>query len=438
MRSHSVATSLIVGLCVLFGGVVFAEELSSGSFMIRDSAINAFGGSGTSTSFSSEMGESEIEGNQSTSTNFILEMGPLDTGEAVFASHNWRWYGDEENETPSSALAAENTAPIDIEDQDVIKLRVSIAETAGFGMEGPKFSLQFSTSSDFSTGGYDVAAPYACDGGTWCYADGGGADNALIQTRLLTDADTCTGSAGAGCGSHNESATSTALHTHEASAIAEYEFTVKQSGAAINTVYFFRLVERVSSTTIPLNTGEAYPSLVSGGASLMFTINGLTSGTTTEGVTTDIATTPTAIDFGTLPENVPVVGAQRIMISTNGTEGYRVYLYQRQELLSGLGARIDPVNGTNASPTDWTNGCDGATGCFGYHSGDDLLDGISETRFTADDTYAEATSTPYTIAFHSGPASSQATDIVYKIETRTGQDNGNYSTSLVYIAAPIF
>ncbi len=429
---------LIYALVVGLAGSVLAEDMSSGNFMVRDAAINEFGGTSSSTSFTSEMSESQIETTQSSSTNFILQMGPLALGDAAFLSQNWRWYADEENETPLSALAAENTAPIDIEDQDIIKLRVAVAETAGYGMEGVKFHLQFSTSSDFSSGAQMVAPQYGCDGGVWCYADGADSDGALITTRLLTDADTCSGGVGAGCGTHNESATSTSSALHSANAIAEYEFTIQQSGAAINTVFFFRLVETVSSTTIALNTGETYPSLVTGGASLNFTINGLASGTSTEGITTDVATSPTAIHFGTLSENLPAEGAQRITVTTNGTGGYRVYLYERQELLSELGARIDPVSGTNETPTDWTSGCLGALGCFGYHSGDDTLDGAGVTRFAANDSYAEATSTPYTIAYHSGSTSNQETDVVYKIETRNGQDNGDYSTSLVYIVAPIF
>jgi hypothetical protein len=408
--------------------------------MIRDSAINSFGGSGTSSSFLSEFGESEIEGTQSTSTNFILEMGTLDLGTAEFKTQNWRWYDDEEHETPSSALAGENTAPADIEDQAVVKLRIAVAETAGFGMEGAKFALQYSTSSNFSTGGYVVAESWSCDGSSWCYADGAGADTALISSSTLSDVDACVSSFGAGCGTHNESATSTSAEAHEASAIAEYEFTIRQSGAAINTVYFFRLVETVGSTTVALNTGETYPSLVSGGASLLFTISGLSLGASTEGITTDIATTPTLIAFGTLPENAQVEGAQRVAVTTNGTGGYRVFLFQRQDFLSETSQKIDPVTGTNATPAPWGTGCTvGAFSCFGYHSGDDVLDGgIEATRFAANDTYAQSTSTPETIAYHGASASDQTTDIVYRVEARTGQDNGEYSTSLVYIVTPVF
>lgn len=441
MNARTLLTPVVALLAVFIVSTAFADELNSSGFSIQNSTINAFGGAGTSTSFDSEMAESEIETNHASSTNFIMQMGPLGYGTSEFSTQNWRWYGDAEDETPSTPLAGENVAPSDIELDDVIALRISVAEAAALSTPGAKFKLQFATSSDFSDGAYDLAESWECEAASiWCYADGGGIDGALIDERLLTDADSCNGSVGAGCGIHIESGTTTATETHDAMAIAEYSFIIRQAGAAINTVYFFRLVDVVGSSTVPFADGEAYPSLVSGGSSLNFSINGIGSGVGTEGITTDVLTSSTAVDFGTLAEGVPTNAAQRLTITTNGTEGYRVYLYQRQEFLSELSARIDPVDGTNDAPAAWTSGCGvEAFGCFGYHSGDDVLDGgVEATRFAANDTYAEATSTPHTIAFHNGPANNQSTDIVYRIETRNGQDNGEYTTSLVYIAAPIF
>lgn len=430
-----------IWVLLLVASIVMADELTGTTFSIQNSTINAFGGSGTSTTFLSEMAESEIETNHASSTNFILLMGPLHFGMAEFVTQNWRWYDDEENETPTSALAGENVAPIDINQEDVIALRIAVAEIAGMDRAAAKLRVQFSTTSDFAYGGYDLAESTECTAeSVFCYADGAAADNARITTKLLSDVDACSGSVGVGCGTHNESATSSATETHEASAIAEYQFTIRQSGAAQNTVYFFRLVDGASSSTIPLNTGESYPSLVSGGSSLNFSIGGLVSGVVTEGVTTDITTTPTGIAFGTLSENVATEGAQRMTVSTNGTQGYRIYLFQRQDFLSETSSRIDPVTGTNVAPSAWTTGCAvEASGCFGYHSGDDVLDAESgATRFAANDTYAEATSTPYTIAFHDAPVSNQQTDVIYRIETRSDQDDGDYSTSLVYVVAPVF
>lgn len=441
MQVRTLLTPTIAIFLALLVSTAFAEEATSTSFSIQGSTINAFGGAGTSTSFDNAMAESEIETNLASSTNFIMQMGPLGFGTSAFATQNWRWYGDAENETPTDDLAGENVAPADVELDDVIVLRIAVAETAGLATDGAKFKLQFATSSDFSDGAYDLAESWECEASSiWCYANGGGVDSALITTRLLTDADSCAASVGAGCGIHIESGTSTSAESHDGMAIAEYSFVIRQAGAAINTVYFFRLFDTVTESEVPLQSGETHPSLVSGGSSLNFTIDGLGSGVATEGITTDVVTTPTAVNFGTLSEGVPLNAAQRLTISTNGTAGYRVYLYQRQEFLSELSARIDPVVGTNDTPIAWTSGCAvEASGCFGYHSGDDVLDGgIEATRFAANDTYAEATSTPHTIAFHEGPANNQATDMIYRIETRNGQDNGEYTTSLVYIAAPIF
>lgn len=433
--------AILAIIAVLVGHGASADDLQSPNFLVRDPSFNTFGGIGTSSSFESVHGESQVEGNQATSDSFILDMGPMNFDTYAFATRSWRWYADEENVTPQTALGAENAAPIDIEDQDEIKLRITVAETGGFGADGAKFRLQFSTSSDFSSGAFDVAEQGNCSGATWCYADGGGADNSSIASSTLSDADSCVSASGPGCGTHNEFGTSTSSHTHQAGAAAEYEFTIKQSGAAINTAYFFRLFDTLSSTTVPFDDGEAHPSVVSGGASLTFTIDGIPSGTDTEGVTTDITTSSTDISFGLLPSGSAVTGAQRLSVTTNGTAGYRVYLYERQGLVSETSGEIAPVTGTNATPSNWTTGCsEVALGCFGYHSGDDVLSDLEgdDTRFAPSDTYAQATSTPHEIAFHQGAVADQTTDVVYRIAARNGQENGTYSTSIVYIATPIF
>ncbi|MEZ4200087.1 MAG: hypothetical protein R3B69_00555 [Candidatus Paceibacterota bacterium] len=43
-------------------------------------------------------------------------------------TQDWQWFDDETNETPSSPLAATNTAPSATEKGNTIKLRVSVAE----------------------------------------------------------------------------------------------------------------------------------------------------------------------------------------------------------------------------------------------------------------------------------------------------------------------
>lgn len=430
---------LLLLLAFAHVGMVRAEEMSSPSFRITNTLVDDFGGYSTSTNFSTDMGGGQTVSGRATSTNFDADMGAIPYDTFTLASQNWRWYDDESNETPTSALAAENSAPTNIEQDDVIKLRITALELADIGAANVKLRLQYGTTSDFSSGGYDVVEAPVCTGSSrWCYDNGGGVDNALITTALLTDADVCVASAGDGCGTHNETATTTGTATQVQSAATEYEFTIKQSGAVSNTVYFFRLVNHVASTSVAINTGETYPSLVTGGSTLTFTVNGLSSGVSTEGVTTDITTTPSSIPFGSLAIGSQIDAAHRLTVTTNATNGYKVYTYQRQGLINERSTPIDPVTGTNASPLAWTTGCSGsAYGCYGYHSGEDVLTGGS-TRFSANDTFAGYVGALDEIAYDSGPVTNKNTDMVYRVEVREEQEDGNYESEILYIITPIF
>lgn len=440
-RYRSVIAHLLIlaALVVPSAPFAIAAEATSSAFKTRDTLLNDFGGYGTSSSFSNVESGGHTVGGEATSTSFLLDAGPLYFDTFTPKSRNWRWYGDESNETPSDALAAENVAPSSIVASDIVKLRMTIVETAGFSGGNTKFKLQYSTSSDFSTGAVDVSEEWACGvNSAWCYADGGGTDNAVITTGVLTDADSCVASVGDGCGMHNESGTSTSAFTHLAGAATEYEFTVEQHAAVPNTVYFFRAFYVPSGDAVPYDTGESYPSISAQGTTLTFSIDGLPAATTTEGVTTDVDATATSVPFGTMLLDSAVEAGHRLIVSTNASAGYRIFAFERQGFLQDGGADIPPVTGTNDTPAAWNTGCDsGAPGCWGYHSGEDVLAGGS-ARFAPNDTYAQFSASPNEVAYASGPVTDRATDVVYRLIVRDQQDAGEYSSSLVYIVTPVF
>ncbi len=432
-------TALCLVLATFLAPFAFAQNTASPQFQIKNNAIDDFGGYSSSSSFTSVESGGEVTNTEATSTSFLLNAGPLFYETFVPKSQNWRWYDDEENETPVTALANENVAPTNVENGDVIKLRIAVDETADIGTYGAKFRLQFSTSSNFAEGGSWVDEEASCTGSSkWCYGNGVDADNVLITTALLTDSAYCVSSVGAGCGTHNESGTSTTSFTHGAGTTTEYEFTLEQSGASANTVYFFRLFHTAGSSSVPYADGESYPSLATGGATLTFTISGVASASTTEGITTDVTTTPTSVPFGTLGIGAEVEAAQLLTVSTSATNGYKILAFERQGFVSNQGATIDPVSGTNPSPLSWSSGCPGSVaGCYGYHSGEDVMDGGS-TRFSANDTYAQFSQQPYEVAFSATPVTDKETNMVYKVLARNLQEAGSYESSLVYIVVPVF
>ncbi len=353
------------------------------------------------------------------------------------ATKNWRWYSDINNETPTSSLAAEVVAPIDIANDDTLALRVSVMERRNIEGTDIKFKLQFSEDITFATATDVVATSSCAERSLWCYVEGAGIDNAVVTTKLLTDSDTCTGGVGDGCGTHNTSGVFSTGHSHLASTTQEYSFTIKHVAARVNAVYYFRLYDVTNDLPVSTAAGETYPSLVAEGANLVLDVSGLPSGTTTAGVVTDTTTTPSSIGFGALTFNDEYIAAHRITVTTNATEGYQLFKFARQQLLNSQGIDIPSITGTNATPTSWTLGCSAtSTGCIGYHSTDATLKN-SSTRFAAVDTYAGIETVPEEIMYSSIPAV-DTHDIVYRIKVNELQEAGDYETDVVYLAVPSF
>ena len=417
-----------------------ADTVTSTDFAVKDAFVGSFGGYASSTDFQVVTGGSPIMNNDSTSTNFSSHSGPVNSGDFSPASQNWRWYSDSSNETPISPLASQNIAPIGIANNQVIKLRMTIKETSGLaGESNVKFYLQYSLASDFSSGVNTLAEIANCNStSTWCYASGGGADNTVITTKVLSDADSCSASVGNGCGTHNTSGISTSTATQAAGAATEYEFTIKDSGATNGSVYFFRAVNSADGVAVPLNGTSTYPSLLPDSETLGFSVAGLPQGTSTNGIVTDVSSTATSIPFGTLPFGSSLKAAQRLTATTNASSGYEIYVLEDAPLTDTRGDTVRSLNATNASPLSWTTTCTStSTGCYGYHAGSSVLSGGS-TRFAANDTYAGFSTSTAEVGWNGAPASSSTMDMVYRVQANVTQNNGSYSSNIIYIIAPSF
>ena len=343
-------------------------------------------------------------------------------------NENWRWYGDASDETPTSALAGENSAPTGVGNESVIKLRVTLKEAGGLPSANEKFKLQFSRSSDFSTGATDVAGLGMCTTSSgWCYALGGGTDNAPITTKVLSDSDTN--------GTHNTSATTSSTFTFQGGSTAEFEFTIKNAGADYSTAYFFRVYDVTNGAPVPLAFGATIPSLTTNATTITFSVAGLPSGTATEGVTTNISTSGSSIDFGVLPVDTTVTAAQRLTAGTSALHGYTTYVFETQDFLASPGTSIPHVLATNSSPGAFEIA---GTGAYGYHTSDHELGTDPAARFAENNTYARYDETPREISFSSTAISSDVTDMITKVQITSLQPAGSYSTSLIYVIVPIF
>lgn len=218
----------------------------------------------------------------------------------------------------------------------------------------------------------------------------------------------------------------------------EFEFTLTHFDARSNVTYFFRLYDVGRDAPVGASMTTSYPSLSTQEAVLTFSIEGVSSGVETEGVTADVTTTATALPFGSLTLGVPKNAVQRLVVSTNASEGYQILAFERQDLISTTGSTIEDISGTNIAPVSWSTGCSAvAESCYGYHVGDNTLVGGSN-RFLANDTYAPLTGSLAEVAYSSGPVTDEATDIIYRVNVEAGQPAGKYESKIVYIIIPVF
>lgn len=343
-------------------------------------------------------------------------------------SQKWRWYHDNQNETPTAPAGGEEVAPSSVTRGNILKLRLSIKATNGLSGNNIKMRLQYSTFSDFSNN-VNFVGEIGSSTSIWNYGDGADADNAPIIASVLSDSDATS--------THNESGISASTYAHQGDATAEWEFTIVNNGAAAGTTYFFRAyTDQYTVGGVEPNLGSFYPSLTAGDETLGTTISGLPDGTATEGVVTDIATTQTAVPFGNLPFGTSVIGAHRLLISTNAESGYQLFVKQDQNLTNGHGESINAVTATNDNPQAWPMTPDPAA--FGYHTSDDTLSGVAPSRFAPNNSYAQFESGIQEVGYSPIPVSNDPIDLIFRIEVSDQQQPGDYLAQVEYILVPTY
>ncbi|OGC37706.1 hypothetical protein A2V54_02190 [candidate division WWE3 bacterium RBG_19FT_COMBO_53_11] len=170
--------------------------------------------------------------------------------------------------------------------------------------------------------------------------------------------------------------------------------------------------------------------------SISFSIGGVSSGTSLEGVIIDVTTTATQAPFGELTFDQVVEAASALTVSTNAVSGYQITVYQLGSFKKESGTPFPYVSGTNPIPSSWPASV--VTGAYGYHTSDESLGEGTADRFLSDDTWAKFESGAYEIGYNSSPVINEVIYTIYSIETGTGQEEGGYSHSIVFIATGVF
>ncbi|MEM9336478.1 MAG: hypothetical protein AAGA35_01310 [Patescibacteria group bacterium] len=184
-----------------------------------------------------------------------------------------------------------------------------------------------------------------------------------------------------------------------------------------------------------------------------FTVSGLATSTPVNGTSTTGSTTPTAIPFGVVTQDIIETLAQRLNVSTNARNGFVVTVETDQQLSSASGADIDGFSdGTYVNtPGDWADPAEtilqeDTYGHWGLTSADDLNAGEFQgcPAAATEGCWVAASTTPRQIFEHDGPAdgttnSVGSTTVGYQIEITGLQEAGDdYNATLTYIATPTF
>jgi hypothetical protein len=180
-----------------------------------------------------------------------------------------------------------------------------------------------------------------------------------------------------------------------------------------------------------------------------FTVSGVATSTTYNGVTTTGSTTATVLPFATLVPGVKSSLAQTLNVTTNARNGFNVTVQENQPLTSSTGATIDLFKdgATTTTPIAWaspsnTLNVPSTYGHLGVTSDDSDLVGAAND-FTSSK-YAGNIDQPRTIFANNAPTNGTTQNIglahvLYSIEIGTLQEAGNdYTNTLTYVATPTF
>ncbi len=188
-----------------------------------------------------------------------------------------------------------------------------------------------------------------------------------------------------------------------------------------------------------------------------FTITGVATSTSINGVTTTGSTSPQLINYGEVAAgsgNAEVLG-QRLNVATNAINGFVVTVQSDGALRSANGADIDnfddasdvavPGTAWNSPTPNISN--ENTWGHWGVTTADANIgttDGYYSGVNFGSNQFIAASTTPRQLFAHNGPADNLtanmgSTSVAYKVEISALQEAAtDYQTTLTYIATPTF
>jgi hypothetical protein len=173
-------------------------------------------------------------------------------------SLNWRFYDDETVDDPSIGLngAEENTTPTNVDKEEIIRLRVNVAERGGMQQTDTRKKLQYTSDCTPNGTGGEILCSWTDVGDTtetsavWRYATSLEAcisclDGGTSTTTRLTGSNQ-TGPAVIRVADKDGSQDTD--FDHKAQVVVEFDFPLKAESVVSGTTYYFRLYEPTISS----------------------------------------------------------------------------------------------------------------------------------------------------------------------------------------------
>ncbi len=180
--------------------------------------------------------------------------------------------------------------------------------------------------------------------------------------------------------------------------------------------------------------------------SITFKIEGTSAGSHCS-LTTDVATTATAVPFGTLALNTFKSGAQQLTVSTNAVSGYAVTAIENNAMSNLAVSPTYIADTTCDAGTPCTHTSSGAwatpTGNSGMGYTVAVVSGTTPTIAPTAPAYqhfpnSAGAESPFQIMSNTSTSDTHVVDVCYKIAVGATQAAGNYENQVTYTATASF
>jgi hypothetical protein len=195
----------------------------------------------------------------------------------------------------------------------------------------------------------------------------------------------------------------------------------------------------VDSTVVAFVIVNGEPVQLTIDPSLTFSVNGVGSGLSVNGVNTTVDSSGGSVNFGNaVTASTNGISAHELAVGTNAPNGYTVYIRHSGDLTNGALDTITNWTGTNAAPTAISGF---GTELWGYTTADNDLSGPgSIDRFTNGGPFwaGFTTSNAPVMDNPSAPASTETVRVGHQVGVASTTEAGTYQTVIIYTAASVY